>query len=378
MRKFKNRILIFVISVFITFFISSCQPAWEIELTSGGQARGVIDRADVRFYIEKTDDESEMIALGQMLYTNGFSLIDEISLYDGDLEIQTFVWEDSVLTSMISETGRVTINDSDYYPTEIVIEESPLAEEIEYSIIDIAPSMAFALGLPELPDAIGKVKWDAKTEFGVLILLDGLQFNELTDSLIEGQLPFLESLKGIKPGLTVFPPISISASAAVLTGTTPQINGVYGHGYRSTEISTLFDIAKDNGLKVIAVEGASLPFNLRNAETIISGDRDGNGYTDDNVLINSLEVIHTNMPNLMYIHFHDIDDMGHEFGPEAPEYKSALIRVDAYLENIYDALPDNTFIVIFADHGMHKTENGGNHGELSAADLIIPIIFIEK
>jgi len=208
MRKHKNRTLILIVSVLITFFLSSCQPAWEIELTSGGQARGVIDRADVRFYIDKTDGDSEMIALGQMLYTNGFSLVDEISLYDGDLEVQTFAWVDSALTSMISETGKVTINDSDYFPSEIVIEESPSAAEIEYSIMDIAPSMAFALDLPELPDAIGEVKWDTKTEFGVMILLDGLQFNELTDSLIEGQLPFLESLKGIKPGLTVFPPAS--------------------------------------------------------------------------------------------------------------------------------------------------------------------------
>jgi len=131
-------------------------------------------------------------------------------------------------------------------------------------------------------------------------------------------------------------------------------------------------------MDVIAVEGASLPFNLRNAETILSGDRDGNGFSDDNVFTNSIEVIDANLPDILYIHFHEIDDMGHSYGPESTEYKSAIISVDQYLSEIYDALPKETFIVIFADHGMHETADGGNHGTLTAADMIIPIIFLEK
>ncbi len=59
----------------------------------------------------------------------------------------------------------------------------------------------------------------------------------------------------------------------------------------------------------IAVEGASLPFNLRNAEVILSGDRDNNGWSDDNVYLNAVEVIQNNLPHLLYIHFHEIDDM---------------------------------------------------------------------
>lgn len=84
------------------------------------------------------------------------------------------------------------------------------------------------------------------------------------------------------------------------------------------------------------------------------------------------------MPDILYIHFHEIDDMGHEYGPDSEEYASAIIRVDQYLSEIYNTLPEETFIVIFADHGMHATANGGNHGTLTAADLTIPIIFLEK
>jgi predicted AlkP superfamily pyrophosphatase or phosphodiesterase len=211
-----------------------------------------------------------------------------------------------------------------------------------------------------------------------MILMDGTQYEKLQLLIKADALPFFKTLETFQPGLTVYPPITTSSTAALLTSMSPTKNAVYGYGYRNTESFTLFDLAVENGLSVVAIEGASLPFNLRNAETTLSGDRDGNGYSDDNVAANALQIIKSEMPDLLYIHFHEIDDMGHTYGPESDAYQEALIRVDGYLSQIYDALPGNTFIVIFADHGMHTTDDGGNHGAFKASDLIIPIIFLEK
>jgi predicted AlkP superfamily pyrophosphatase or phosphodiesterase len=86
------------------------------------------------------------------------------------------------------------------------------------------------------------------------------------------------------------------------------------------------------------------------------------------------------MPDLLFIHFHDVDDQGHSYGPDSPQYEEAIIRVDSYLSQILDALPSNTFITIFADHGMQAdlASNGGNHGQLTESAMVIPIIFIKK
>jgi predicted AlkP superfamily pyrophosphatase or phosphodiesterase len=212
-----------------------------------------------------------------------------------------------------------------------------------------------------------------------MVLLDGTQYQKLHQLIQAGKLPFFQNYKNeIQQGLTVYPPITTTASAALLTSALPQENGVYGYGYRTTEMTTLFDLAASAGRSIEAVEGSSLPFNLRNAEATLSGDRDGNGFSDDNVFQNSLDVIDSRMPDLLYIHFHEIDDMGHSFGPESSEYEQALIRVDKYLSEIYAKLPINTLLAIFADHGMHETPEGGNHGTLTAEDLIIPILFITK
>jgi hypothetical protein len=375
----KNAKLITVIVLItLSLVLTACQPNWQIQVFNGSREVGQITKEDVAFYLEKSTEETEGVLLDQFLYNLGFTLIDEISFTLDNESEDSFIWDEIAEVTTLSENGAITIGDQTFTPTSLSITPSPLSTSIERSIMDIAPTIASSLGLPELPDAIGEVHTSFKAHHGVMILLDGTQYATMQTLISEGYLPFLQSIGEIQQGLTIYPPVTVASSASLLTGAPPKITKVYGHGYRSTETTTLFDIATEAGLSVTAIEGASLPFNLRNADTILSGDRDGNGWSDDNVYTNVIDVIETAMPDLLYIHFHEIDDMGHSYGPYSEEYKDAMIRVDSYLEGIISALPEDTLIAIFADHGMHETDDGGNHGALIASDLIIPIIFLEK
>jgi len=376
MNKISPRLLISFILIILT---SACAPGWEITLTAENLPDQTISIQDVTFYLKKSTEEINKLPLGQMLYEVGFSIIDTISLTLEDGSRKSFVWDEIARLTTISETGTVSIKGTEYSPTDILVNPSFTAETAQYSIMDIAPTLANALGLPDIPESSGTNRYEGTAEHGVMILLDGTQFQKLQQMINDGKLPFLQQHKNeIELGATVYPPITTAATAALLTSSPPKVNGVYGYGYRSTKTNTLFDLAADAGRSTIAVEGASLSFNLRNAETILSGDRDGNGFSDDNVFKNSLDIIQSGLPDLLFIHFHEIDDMGHSFGPDSPEYEQALIRVDSYLTKIYEALPEKTLLAIFADHGMHETDNGGDHGTLTAEDLIIPIIFIKK
>ncbi|MDF1516046.1 MAG: alkaline phosphatase family protein, partial [Anaerolineae bacterium] len=170
-------------------------------------------------------------------------------------------------------------------------------------------------------------------------------------------------------------------TAALITGESSRINGVADRAVRNTDLETLFDAATTAGLRVAAVEGESLAFNLRSAEITLSGDRDGNGRTDDNVLRNALQVINNRMPELLYVHFHGIDDAGHTYGPGAPEEIAVIREVDAAVGEIIGVLPADTTVFIFADHGMHSVEEQGrrgNHGHLTAEDMFIPIFGFQK
>ena len=150
---------------------------------------------------------------------------------------------------------------------------------------------------------------------------------------------------------------------------------------RNTELETLFDIASNAGLDVVAVEGDALSFNLRGADIQLSGDRDGNGSTDDNVLAHALNVLKSGMPDLFFIHFHGIDDAGHTYGPGTIEEENAIRKVDEGVGEILTAAPADTLVIIFADHGMHLVEEEGrlgNHGHLIERDMLIPIFVTTK
>ena len=375
-----KKLTLFTLITFLllSLSLSACKPAWEIQVFSDGQEVGRITQADVDFYLEKSTEESEGVPLGQLFYNLGFTLIENVIFSLDDEPQSTFIWDEIAEVTTISESGDITVNDQTFTVSKLSITPSPLSTTIELSIMDITPTFASNMGLPDLPDAIGEVRTSVEARHGVLILLDGTQYAKLQAMISNGDLPFLQSVGEIQQGLTVYPPVTVAASASLLTGAPPKLTQVYGHGYRSTELTTLFDLASEAGLSVVAVEGASLPFNLRNADTTLSGDRDGDGWSDDNVYTNALDVIETDMPDLLYIHFHEVDDMGHSFGPDSEEYRDALIRVDTYLAGIIAALPEDSLIAIFADHGMHATDDGGNHGSLIASDLIIPIIFLNK
>lgn len=374
----KNNLLLLIILTIVSLSLSACQPDWQIQIFEQNLEIGQITKDETAFYLENTSEDIEGVALNQFLYNLGFTLIDQITFTLEDGSRETFTWDEIAETTSIAENGNVTVADQTFSAISLTIHPSSLASEINLSIMDIAPTMAASLGLPELPDAIGEARTTVQADHGVMILLDGTQYATLQAMISAGDLPFLESIGEISQGLTVFPPFTVSSSASLLTGAPPSVTHVYGHGYRSTEATTLFDLAAEAGLSVVAVEGASLPFNLPNTELTLSGDRDGDGWSDDNVYTNAMEVIATDMPDLLYIHFHEIDDMGHAYGPDSQEYHDALIRVDGYLAEIMNALPEDTIIAIFADHGMHTTDDGGNHNSLIASDLIIPIIFIEK
>lgn len=371
---------LFICVLLVILTTIGCTSRWEIAVNDSSGNLNTITKKSVGIHIDNSVEEVESIPLGQLLYASGFSLIDQIKITDQYGIDTIYNWDDISEYTTINESGVILIEDVEITADIITVSESPLLNEISYSIMDISPTAASVLGLPALSNAQGQnvILENENWNQVVMILMDGVQYEKFSTMVNDGFLPFFKNQDNINMGLTVYPPITTSATAALLTGTNPEQNGVFGYGYRSTELTTLFDLAVNNGLSVVAVEGASLPFNLRNAETILSGDKDGNGFSDDNVLSNSLEIIQNKLPDLLYIHFHEVDDMGHSYGENSMEYEDALIRVDNYIEQIYQSLPEYTLIIIFADHGMHTTSDGGNHGTLTAHDLIIPIIFITK
>ena len=194
-------------------------------------------------------------------------------------------------------------------------------------------------------------------------------------------MPNLAGLGEPRVGMTVYPPVTVVASAALLTGAPPAVNGVEQRGTRQTAAETMMDVAAAAGRSVVAIEGESLAFNLRGADPRLSGDRDGNGSTDDNVLGNALAAIQEGMPDLLWVHFHGIDDAGHTYGQGTPEERAHVADQDRAVGELLAHVPAGTLVIIVSDHGQHPVQEEGrlgNHGQLLAADMLIPVWVVTR
>jgi hypothetical protein len=381
-RPVKIRILT-LLALVVLFCLASCSPSWEATIVAPDGSAFPVD-SKVLASLSGFAEEGHGLPLERVLWTAGYRVIERLIVSEPEGTRHEFDWAAVAGDAWWREDGKLSIGGESFPVSHLEVEPPVLLEQVEADITDIAPTVAAALGLPSPAQAAGQAleaspaspSTGLRTSHVLLLFLDGFGYVRYAEAHDAGLIPNLAALGEPLVGLTVYPPCTNVASAALLTGAPPEVNGVDQRGIRKTEAETLFDVASATGRQVVAVEGEALAFNLRNSEMQLSGDRDGNGGTDDNVLANALAVLDEGMPDLFYVHFHGIDDAGHTYGPNTPEEEAVIREVDAAVGQLLAALPGDTLIIIFADHGMHRVEEEGrlgNHEHLIERDMFIPI-----
>jgi hypothetical protein len=348
---------------------------WRVDVETPDGGIFIVDAAVLRGLVKYADDEGRL-PLEPVLWQAGQRAVEQLVAVDPDGKVRRFEWPTVADDAWWSRNGRVSIAGETITVSRLEIEPPALLAKVQAEITDIAPTVAAVLGIPAPARATGRALDVPAARRVVLLLLDGFGYVRASEATAAGLIPNLAALGEPLVGLTVYPPATRVATAALLTGTPPGVSGVEQRDMRQTEAETLFDVASRAGLEVVAVEGESLPFELRNAEVRLSGDRDGNGSTDDNVLSNALAVLETSLPAVLYVHLHGIDDTGHTYGHGAPEEEAAIQGVDAAVGRMIETMAKDTLVIVLADHGQHHVnEEGrlGNHEFLIERDVFIPI-----
>jgi hypothetical protein len=380
-------VALLTVGLLVVAVLGGCGPAWQAAVVAPDGALFAVDREVLKDLERFIEEGMEGVPLERVLWTAGHEAVARVTLLDGEGAQHEFDWETVAGTAQWLRSGKVAIGGEELGVARVEVQPPALLAQVEANITDVAPTAAAALGFAPPASATGQVLPAvgglAAVDHVLLLFLDGFGYVRYTEAAEAGLIPNTVALGKPMVGLTVYPPCTQVGSAALLTGAPPVVNGVEQRGTRQTEAETLFDLASGAGLEVFAVEGNALAFNLRSTEMMLSGDRDGNGSTDDNVLANALTILEGGMPELFYVHFHGIDDAGHTYGPGAPEEEAAIARVDAGIGQLLQALPTDTLVIIFADHGMHQVdeeEEGerGNHEFLIERDMFIPIIVVRR
>jgi phosphatidylinositol glycan class O len=69
--------------------------------------------------------------------------------------------------------------------------------------------------------------------------------------------------------------------------------------------------------------------------------------------------------DVIIAHFLGVDHAGHTFSPRHPRMSSKLEQMNEMLKTVFNAVDDDTVVVVFGDHGMTKD---GNHGGSSSQE----------
>ncbi len=366
----------FLIGVVITgaLLLGGCSPRWSLRVETEGGTAEVIDFSTweeyERFAVE------EQIPLEQILYGLGYRVIEGVEIVPPESVGLVIPWGDQAADLWLTKQGDLWFGDQLIPVESIIVRVSPWEDQVEVGITDLAATAASALNISPPEISTGSPLVEGQADAVLMVFLDAFGYLRYSKAKEAGLIPTLSALDPPRIGLTTYPPITTVSTASLLTGTDPWNHGVETRGIRKTDQQTILDTAAGAGLEVRAVEGDALSFQLRGAVFDLSGDRDGSGGTDDNVLKNTLAVLDEGMPDLFLVHFHGIDDLGHEYGPMTDPEEEKIREVDRALGQILDRVPSGTLVLIFADHGMHAVEGQerlGNHGHLIDRDMLIPI-----
>ncbi len=88
------------------------------------------------------------------------------------------------------------------------------------------------------------------------------------------------------------------------------------------------------------------------------------------------DYIENEKPELMFIHFDEVDGAGHDSGWGSTRYYDQIANVDRLIGDVIDSLEkagiiDDTLVMVSSDHGG----NNFGHGGFTQVEMYIPVIF---
>ena len=253
---------------------------------------------------------------------------------------------------------------------------SPSPPTVERSLADVIPAVARALGVP-LAGHPGGLELPPAPSY-VVFLVDGMGAELLARH--GHAAPYLSSLargraRPARPGV---PSTTATSLASLGTGLVPGAHGLVGFTARIPGTDRLLNhLGWDRGVDPVEWQPHPTAFGRLAAAgvhvtSVNKRDFDGSGLTvasqrgatyvgADRVgeRIAAAVSASADQPSLTYVYDSDLDWTGHKFGVASTQWLQQLAMVDAEAEQLREALPPSTRLLVVADHGMVDSPRGG-------------------
>lgn len=207
----------------------------------------------------------------------------------------------------------------------------------------------------------------------MILYLDGFGYDSFELAKAKGIIQNLDRLN-VQKAAAVFPTITPVNYAAMVTGQTPKYTGVIERSDHLLNCDSIFDLVLEIHKTACIIEGDKQIIKF-SVEQELNPDFDGDGDTDNEVYKSAIKAIKNNDYDLLFVHFHGIDDISHQYGPQTDETMQKIADTDFQVGKLIELW--NGKIIVIADHGQHSSNDGehsGNHGTFTSQDLFVPLL----
>lgn len=235
------------------------------------------------------------------------------------------------------------------------------------SIADVMTSAAAAIGAEGFDDVLGI----PASQRVVVVLVDGLGLEQLEAR--SSYAPFLRGAEDLGELDAAFPSTTASSLASLGTGLPVGVHGLTGYDSYSPQLGeavnmlggwdprvearawqphdTVLQRLEAQGLDAVTVSRGK----FRDSALTRAALRGGRFVSADGVFARTKaaqENLRAGQRGVMYFYWDDLDKTGHRHGWGSSEWIHELEELDSSLRHLCSRLPQDTSVVLTADHGM--------------------------
>ncbi|MGC4099051.1 MAG: ectonucleotide pyrophosphatase/phosphodiesterase [Nitrospira sp.] len=180
--------------------------------------------------------------------------------------------------------------------------------------------------------------------------------------------------------IPVFPSVTHPNHYSIMTGLYPEHHGIVGNVFYDPDREEVFNfsestngswyrgdpiwrVAESQGMVTACHSWPGCPATIKKIRSTFwksyNGDLSNDGRVDQ--VLSWLQLPDTQRPHVLMLYMGDLDDAGHQFGPDSPEVQRAAEKVDRELGRLLnglDTLPNQhqIYVILVSDHGMRHVD----------------------
>jgi len=368
-------------SLLLLALLAACRPSWQWRVTLDGQPLPAITAQEWCVWAKTFPAElrgkgtQQTLPLERALWQKGVWAVEELRLNG-----QTFPWREAHGVAWLAAQGQAQIGEATFPPGTLEVIAPPQTAGIAWSLTDLAPTVAGALGTRSPKMTTGRAWGAFKAERVVVVVLEGLGYQRYQE--VKGQriTLLLDSLGQPRLVRGIYPGEDGVVTASLLTGTLPQNHGVYGPERDKIGAETLLDVLAQAGKRSTVVQGPGARLRLGNAAILWAKDDNGDGSTDDDVVAQGIAAATADPPHLLWLDLRGLVEASQAYGIASDQELAKLSEIDTQLHLLIEALPADTLLLICGGYGLHPSDQEGQRamsGSLLVEDMLVPLWIVQ-